>query len=590
MRRITLLYALLFFCTGFASVAAPLSTTDSSRISFSGAPENYNFSLLNANPFQYERVLSPFQFDSIFVPVAGVFRFSHTAFDGHLSRPFYVPDRDTNFAASDLRILLGSTREQILFLDHAQRITRNLSATLHYHSIVSPGFLLNCLSVEKDFSAGLLFKPEWITSAIDFRYGKVDADENGGIPDSISVNGLSRADFERVKTLASDEKRIVRSYQLSWRNFIPLSHADSSRSKWGILANVDWHRWGTSYSGVAEKNLYNQFYIDSAATKDTCGVEEWRYGTGLKYESSFKGVHWHAVAGYNLHNDVNWRVLDSVAAMNFNDGFIALNLTSADIKMNVTATQVQSSGSNDNDFSLQGAAAWNTGGRILSAVSFQFKMSAVAPYLTDMYYRSNHFRWNNDFDKENYLYYSASASLLKNRFSFSVNSLTASDLVYFNAAAVPVQDGRTVHVQQAELKGDVSLKRWRLFVLGRSNTTDAQFLKIPDWSGLLRLSYTARYFKKALLAEFGASVYGTSAYKGYAYMPATSAFYVQNEWNCGGMPIMDVFVNAGIGKATLSLSWQRFSAGFISGEYYLAAGYPGAPPTIKFSVNWPLVN
>lgn len=585
------LLSAVFVLAGFlARAVVPVDSRDSAVSVSSSPPENYSLSFLHTNPFIYDRILSPFQFDSVCWNKAGDFRLTATTFDPHLNRQLFIPPLDTHFAASNLRILLGSTREQMVFLDHAQHITKILSARIHYHSVVSPGFLLNCLSVHRDFGVSLAFQPRWLRSSLSFRYAKVEADENGGVADSLSIDKLKRSDFEQLKTRASDEKRKLRQYHLVWENFIPLFHRDSTGVTAGLLLNLDWYRYSTSYTGIGENNLYDQFYIDSAATNDTVGFNELRYATGVRLEKTKGSLTWMVAGGARLHDHLKWRILDSSSVFSFVSPFADVMLNWKEYFLSVNANQVISERANDGDFSADVMLSWRGKSKWLSGLSLELNTARLAPYLTSTYYRSNHFQWDNDFVKEEFTRSTLSASFFGNQISVAGRSYVINHMVFYNAEAVPEQNKKSVHLLQTELSGRFRWKRWSVMLMGRNSAVDASFIKIPEFSGLLRLSYTARYFKKALQAEFGTTVYGTTAYKGYAYMPATSVFYSQNEQTCGGWPVMDVFVNAGIGKATLSLSYQRFNSLFSSGEYFIAAGYPGAPSTIKFSVNWPLVN
>ena len=593
MLRIGLLSACFTLASLFASavqVVLPQPSGDSSSNFTAQLPENYALSFLNTSPFIYDRVLSPFQFDSLSWKNAGDFRFASTAFDPQLNRLLFVPELDTHFAASNLRILLGSTREQLVLLDHSQHITKTLSGSVHYHSIVSPGFLLNCLSVHRSFSLGLTFNPRWIISSVDFRYGKVEADENGGIADSVNIDGLSRSDFEQLKTQATDEVRKLRQYHFSASNFIPVFRNDSSGLRTGVVLGFDWFKWSTSYAGIGEKNLYDHFYVDSSATADTAGFNELRYAGGLQMMKSRKGLDWMVSTGIRLHDHLKWRVLDSSAVFRYSAPFAEASLKTKVFDFSLKGNLVLSNWKNDGDYSVDVLAGWRSKSSILSGLKFNVRLASLAAPLTAMYYRSNHFQWDNDFDKEKYLGIVAAALFFKEHLTVSASSTAVDKMIYYDAGARPVQYGGIAHINSLNVHGKIHWRRWTTVFLARTTAVDVTFLKIPEFNGLLRVSYTARYFKRALLAEFGASLYGTSKYKGYAYMPATSAFYVQNQQDCGGWPVLDLFVNAGIGRATLSLSYQRFNSIFMNGDYFIAAGYPGAPSTIKFGVNWPLFN
>lgn len=553
-------------------------------------PENYSLSILQTNPFAADRLLSAFQFDTIPVPVAGTFRFLSTPYEFQLSRNLPELPLDTHLAVSELRILLGSTREQLIFLDHHQRLAKSLTGDINYHSIASPGFTLNGFSLHRDFRLALHWKLKKINSSISFRYGKVRVDENGGIVDSQLVAGLGKNDFEELRVRAADEQRELRRYHIAWNNEFQLWQKDSSPHRLSLLVNAEWLRISTAYTGVADKDLYSNFFIDTATTRDTAGFQFLASAAGVRYTRSSATYRMSVEGGMKIFNGLNWKILDRKATYNAVSPFGMLRIDAPKAWMISHISWMLADTLNNGDFSLSAAAGWRTGNNILSGISGEVRSATMSAPLTASYYRSNHFQWDNDFRKEQYISFAAGLDFFNDMLSLSYRPLLLQDYVWYDENAAPRQSQGTYLIHRAHLSVDKVIRKWRFSLMSRFARTDAGFIRIPEWSGWLRCSFTDRYFNKALKTELGASLYGTSAVKGYAFMPATAVFYLQNEANIGGVPLVDVFVNAGIGKATLSLTYQRLSNLFLKSEYFLSPGYPGAPSTLKFSVFWPLFN
>jgi hypothetical protein len=166
IRLIVLSFCLWSFWTQAAvKLDSPLLAVDS-------LPELDAFANLKLkdSPFLYDRMVNPFGLDSLLSPVAGSLRFGVNPYERLIALENPVLPLDTNFAVSNISVVLGSTREQLLFLDHHQHITKKLSATISYHSVVSPGFVLNCLSVYRRFSSSLFFNSSWVNSSFNFTY------------------------------------------------------------------------------------------------------------------------------------------------------------------------------------------------------------------------------------------------------------------------------------------------------------------------------------------------------------------------------------------------------------------------------------
>lgn len=564
--------------------------SDSSHAVSWSCPENFSLSTLHTSPFTADRILSAFQFDSLVVPFAGNFRFNTSAYDLQLLRNLPNLPLDTHLAVSELRILLGSTREQLIFLDHRQRLAKSLTGDINYHSIVSPGFTLNGLSVHRDFRLALHWKKSWIQSDVSFRYGKVRAEENGGIVDSQSVAGLSKNEFEELRVRASDEVRELRRYHLLWENAVHLLHRDSSPGQLSLMLCAEWFRNGSSYLGVADKDLYQNFFLDTAATRDTAGFQYFAPITGLKYRYAAGSILMEVDAGVKFFRELNWRILDKKSTYHGWSPFVVIKSNWKNLWLDSRLTLMQGDTLNENDLSWQVRLKGVTNSKLISGFFAEVTSSEVSPVLTALYYRSNHFQWTNDFVKEKYASLHAGLMLAENKLTVSSRSLMLENYVWYDENAAPRQTRSAVLVQQFSLSASYQFRKWRVFAVGRYVASEAGFIRFPEWSGFLRVSFADRFFKKALRAEFGTSVYGASSYKGYAFMPATAVLHVQHDVNTAGVPLMDVFVNAGIGKAILSFAYQRFNNLFSETEYFLAPGYPGAPSTLKFSVFWPLVN
>lgn len=553
-------------------------------------PENYCLSILQTNPFAADRLLSAFQFDSIPVPVAGSFRFLSSPYEFQLSRILPELPLDTHLAVSELRILLGSTREQLIFLDHHQRLAKSLTGYINYHSIVSPGFTLNGLSVHRDFRLALSWQKNKFNTNVSFRYGKLRAEENGGIADSQLVAGLGKNDFEELRVLAADELRELRRYHLTWSNDFLLWQPDSSTQRLSFVLNAEWLRNATAYSGVADKDLYTNFFLDTALTRDTAGFQFLAPSAGLRYVRTSGTYRMSVEGGMKFFNGLSWKVLDKKATYNAASPFAMLRFDAPKAWLTGSVSWMLADTLNNGDFSLSAAAGWKTGSDILSGLAGEVRSATMSAPLTAMYYRSNHFQWDNDFRKEKYLSLAANLQFFNDMLSVSYRPLLLQNYVWYNENAAPRQSPESYLIHRVHLSVNKVVRKWRFSLMARYARTDAGFIRIPEWSGWLRCSFTSRFFNKALKAELGASAYGSSAVKGYAFMPATAVFHLQNETNTGGVPLLDVFVNAGIGKATLSLTYQRLSNLFMKSEYFLAPGYPGAPATLKFSVFWPLFN
>jgi hypothetical protein len=73
-------------------------------------------------------------------------------------------------------------------------------------------------------------------------------------------------------------------------------------------------------------------------------------------------------------------------------------------------------------------------------------------------------------------------------------------------------------------------------------------------------------------------------------MPATGIFYLQDIKKTGNYPLIGAFVNLQIKTASIFIRVDHLNAGIGSRTYYGAYGYPLQGRTLKFGVNWTLID
>ena len=617
MRKICVITPFLFalICFPIWSIASvqPDSTkiTESSKsldsIKFQNSTETFWDSLpggypndkfastaLKGNPFLCDRMMSPFQFDSLPISTAGDFRFGLNAYRQYLNIPAPVLPLDTHLALSQLRIVLGSKREQLIMLDHHQRISKRMTGSISYNNIVSPGFLLNSISRYRRLNLNLNYKARKMNSSLDAGFLKIKVDENGGVKPNQKVDGISKSDYEQLATFLPDDNRETRRSFIELKNEVLLlqsgSEVDSTTIlKLNVYGNGSFFKYGTVYNGLADSLYYSNEFLNRDVTKDTAGYHYYSFHPGISFSIDNEKLHGQVKAGWSKYL-LSTRI-DSIEATNeFSSVNLFAALSSRYWNLDFKFDRVVSSFVTDGDFSGIANAAFHLNNDVFSSFNIAGGIAELAPEATSILYVSNHFIWNNNFEKEKFSWVKPSIGFMNDRLVFYSQLTQVSNYVYFNDDALPQQGNEMVEILYAGLKADVLIRHWRLMGDFRSMNSNKGFVRLPDWGAYARFSYRDRFFKKALLTEFGVSIATTAEWKSYAFMPATGALYLQSNQLVGGSPSMDVFLNADIGRATLTLMLQRINSKWFGGENYVAPGYPAPPNTLKFGVFWKLYN
>ena len=125
--------------------------------------------------------------------------------------------------------------------------------------------------------------------------------------------------------------------------------------------------------------------------------------------------------------------------------------------------------------------------------------------------------------------------------------------------------------------------------MGTTNFTTKN-IRIPN--NILGAEITQGFdlFKGNLKVELGGKVNWYSSYFANAYEPSTGVGYNQNHTEIGNYPMVDLYVNNRIKKASIFIMVTHLNQNWTGRKYFSAPGYPLYGRRIWFGVNWQFVN
>ncbi len=101
------------------------------------------------------------------------------------------------------------------------------------------------------------------------------------------------------------------------------------------------------------------------------------------------------------------------------------------------------------------------------------------------------------------------------------------------------------------------------------------------------LYYEDHWFKRALFMQTGVTFKYFTQYNMNAYDPVLAEFYVQNNQELGGFPLVDIFFNAKIRQTRIFFVYENFTSLFGGkNEYFAAPGYPYRDNVLRFGLVW----
>ncbi len=238
-------------------------------------------------------------------------------------------------------------------------------------------------------------------------------------------------------------------------------------------------------------------------------------------------------------------------------------------------------------------------------VSFSAHASSRKPNFNFLLYQS---------DYANYNWYNAETFEDENvqRLQFDLNSQVWGDLTaqytvtdnytYFssnanaaqvaegeaNAFVTPKQEGNSVNLLKVKYRKEFRLGKWALnnTVMYQNVTQDSQVLNLPQLVTRNTIYFSSDVFKKAMFLQTGVTFKYFTAYNMDAYNPLLGEFYVQNQEELGGFPLLDFFINARVRQTRIYLKAEHFNSSFTGNTFYAAPGYPYRDFVIRFGLVW----
>lgn len=111
-------------------------------------------------------------------------------------------------------------------------------------------------------------------------------------------------------------------------------------------------------------------------------------------------------------------------------------------------------------------------------------------------------------------------------------------------------------------------------------------LNVPEFVTRNSVYYKDYWFNKALYLQTGFTFKYFSEYQMNAYDPVLAEFYVQNDQDLGGYPVVDFFFNAKVDQARIFFKLQHLNDLLDGNNNFSAPGYPYTDFLIRFGLVW----
>lgn len=343
---------------------------------------------------------------------------------------------------------------------------------------------------------------------------------------------------------------------------------------------------------------YDHWYIDPLKTRDSLcervisnrvyvQAQPWRRDSALGTLDGGVGVDVHTYSQFAIGDYLSGRYVRDRRTSWFVYGSIDGRIKkyvewNADFKL-------YPSGYRGGDISIGGDIAFKAyvKGHMLR-LSGRFRQESRSADYWHEHLFTNHFVWNNSFDKENETRFEAALTVPDYGIEVGVKQGVYNNKIFYNDKSVVTQHNGAVSLTSIYARKDFTIKglhlNHRVLVQFSSDQTVAPVPLVGAY-----ISYYYEFWVKRDVLRLQAGIDGrfNTAYYAPGYNPALSVFYNQREWSTGNYPYLDAFITAKWKRMRIFLKYQHFNKGlFGNNEYFSVAGYPLNPGMFKMGISW----
>lgn len=424
------------------------------------------------------------------------------------------------------------------------------------------------------------------------------------LSDTWNDNDLNQIHFQHSYELGKWVEMVDPADSSLYDEFVPVAT---------IFHNIDLESWKHVFraeSGFDPNGFFTNHYINDQVTNDSTSYRDFYTYAGIRLNEGFSrfsqfGIG--AFVGYERQHYIvqNFVTDDSIANRNhFSNtlwvgGQLSRQLSSA-LTFDATA-RTALSGDKVGDIDIHGNLQTvipfgkrDTLGIRSDSLIVQAKGSLVnrrVSYLMD-HYLSNHFRWDNDFNREQHVRIEGKITYPRTHTSIRAGIEHISNYHYFSADDFrPHEYNKQMDIFGLEIRQGLKAGKWLNWdnALLVQTSTDDRVLALPNVSVESDLSVFFR-IAKTLSIQAGCAAYWHTAYYAPTYQPATQQFAMQHDIECGNFPILNGYVNCNLKRIKFFIAMHNMLNGSVTSDTFLMPYYPIQPRRFEWGVILDLQN
>ena len=459
---------------------------------------------------------------------------------------------------------------------------------------------------------------------LTFTLSKLANQENGGItdrgyvlnPDNYNDNFTDPKNMPTnlVSTWNDTDQRQVHfqhSYDLGrwversepgdtvvWDEFVPVA---------SIFHNIDFEYLHHNFrmdqgADISDGGFFRNNYVDSLATHDSTTYHDFSTHVGIRLNEGFSKFSQFSLGAFIGYERQHYTLLQDTTNLSYigrnhysnnvwAGGQLSRHLSSL-LTVDATArTAISGDKSGDVDIrgKMQMVIPLGETDSVILLANGAFRNSRVS-YLMERYF-SNHFRWRNDFDREQQVRIEGRLTYPRTGTSVRVGIEHINNFHFFGADGLPHEFDKQMDVFALEVRQGLRAGKWLQWdnALLVQTSTDDEALPLPKFSIESDLSFRFR-IARTLAIQAGIAGYYYTAYYAPAYQPATQQFCIQRDIKCGNYPLLNGYVNCNLKRIKFFLTVHNMLENAVTNDMFLMPYYPHQTRRIEYGLILDLQN
>lgn len=495
---------------------------------------------------------------------------------------------------------------------HAQNFGKHLDVAIGFKRIRSEGNYLNQGTNLNQLTFDVNYHTKHYVLFANILYDVNKFQQNGGLA---SDTELASSDYSNRQTAPirlnyANTYMYEQSFHVQQYYFLDYKPDDSLHLKPLFYISHSLRIAGHSnvfYDNNTADSAFYQFRFYSPLTYDSLRYNEFtndlsvgsgRGWTGfLRWDAGIKDqrIHFRDFVGNNPQTDylgnlsfTKQQFTDTVMYNLIAHGHICSSLNNGKILMDVSGQYIFA-GTQQGDEQALAQIGYKIDSSQFLKLSGSYSYQAP-PFIYQLY-EGNDFDWSHPIANTTTSNISFNYYNKKWKLGITLQATRIANMVYFDTTAIPRQYQPAFNVYCAGITKDFRVYKFHWTTSEKLQyVADSIPLKLPRLVTENSVFFETMLFHRALLMRLGADFYYNTAYTGYAYMPITDQYYLENSTKFGNYLYVDPFVSFRLKTFRIFIKMENVTEGFVPYNYYYALHYPMPDRTLRFGIAWDFWN